>query len=147
MAEHPDDIDGVIQELVDQDALATVTVAEKEKTGRTPTPGELAHPDSGPSVMIDNSLWSDLARPVEVKPQGTALAHGTIPPPLGAYCLLDPAPTTETTTEKIVKLELADDDMLDDVLEDDMIDSGSIDDDQLELEVELDVALDDLDDF
>lgn len=48
----------------------------------------LAPQDNDPRVLVDDSLWSDIGRVVEVKPQ--PMATGTIPPPIGAYCLLDP---------------------------------------------------------
>ncbi len=69
----PSDIDLLIDELVDLDALSSVTVAEAEKTGRTPSQSDLAHPDDGPSVMVDPDLWL-----------GNDVGDG-------AYCMLRPS--------------------------------------------------------
>jgi|MudIll2142460700_1097286.scaffolds.fasta_scaffold35061_3 hypothetical protein len=124
--EHSDDIDDVINELVDQNAVATITVPERERIGRMPTTGELTHPDPGPTVMVDSSLW--LHRLVECRPQ--AIALGTIPPPLSdlaVYCVFDPAPRTEPI-ELVVDDDLLDDDIDgnpradadDDAIEDDL---------------------------
>lgn len=143
--ELPDGIDGVIQELVAQDAVATIAVPEKERTNRTPTAGELAHPDHGPSVMIEDSLWLEVDRPIECRPQGTATALGTIPPPMraiGAYCILDQPSDTEK-----VETVAVDYDVLDDVL--DEMDTPDMDeeDDELELDVELEIDFDDIEDL
>ena len=80
------DIEDVIEDLV-VSSLATVVVPEREHMARRPSATELAPLDDDPRVLVDESLWSDIGRSVECKPQ---MATGTIPPPIGAYCLLDP---------------------------------------------------------
>ena len=144
VSEPSDDIDDVINELVGQNAVATIVVPERERVGRTPTPGELAHPEAGPSVMVDASLW--VHGPVACRPQGTAIALGTIPPPLNdlaVYCVFDPTPITE-------KVEFVDDDLLgcDDLDGDPSSDDVIADDeaDEVELDIEFELDLDDFDD-
>lgn len=138
--EHRDDIDDVIHELVEQDAVATIMVPEQERANRRPSANELARPDGGPSVLVDDSLW-EADRPVGITLREDGIARGTMPPPAGPYCIYEPPPPTEPV--EVVAGEIDHDDSYDEL----MVEGGSVGDDAvvtIELDDELALALDDL---
>jgi hypothetical protein len=80
------EIDDVIDELTQQAAVATIVVPEREHEGREPSGEEVAPVATGPTVLVDGSLWIDVERSVECKPQ-TSTTHKISP--LAVYCILD----------------------------------------------------------
>lgn len=94
-------IEEVIDELVVA-TMATVTIPERERAGRRPSAHDLAPPVDAPLVMVDSSLLTDIERHVEFRPQ--PLAAGTIPPPIGAYCLVPPVVSGDIDTDKVPRL-------------------------------------------
>jgi len=94
------EIEDVIDELR-ADMLVTVVAPERERPGRRPSARDLAPPDNDPRVLVDSSLLTDVERRVECKPQ--TMAVGTIPPPVGPYCVLE-SPTALVDTDRMPRV-------------------------------------------
>jgi hypothetical protein len=78
------------------------------------TADDLGRPDDVPRVMVDSSLLTDIERHVEFKPQ--PFAAGTIPPPIGAYCLVTPTGLEDTDKIPLVSRDASGEIEIDDLL-------------------------------